>query len=193
MNIIREINIFNWKKPQLSEFYLATVFGFFIFQLLKPLIFTIASWSLAAVRTVFSLRINEADSVWYCLILVCFLLVILLKVYIIRPLGLKIDYNSSGAWETVISFVVIFGFYLYIINKIFLTVPMPKDSPLWLIRVLDAWENNFITNSSVTVYERNFWAIVPFIWILAPLVIFYYPIIKKGFSSPSSSSEPAKK
>jgi hypothetical protein len=98
---------------------------------------------------------------------------------LIKPLGLKIDKPAATGLEFWFTMIAVYGFFLYIINTSFKTVAMPSSYPQWLVRLASGYENTFpIIDKSVTAV--SFWSVMPFIWIMAPICCFYYPVLKFG-------------
>lgn len=177
MNLFKTINLFNWKKPELSEFYLATIFSFFVFQLTEGMVIQIARWFIAGLKTTLTYQPSD-DQLWFCLVFVTFVITMLLMIFLVRPMGLRVDKQAETPWELILTFILVFGFFIYVNNNIFRDVALPSSLPQWVIKLFDGWENTYGTASPGQVFDRNFWSVVPWLWILGPMLVFYFPIFK---------------
>jgi hypothetical protein len=175
------INIFSWKKPELSEFYLATLFAYFLSQIAGNFVAGATVWLVSGLQSIFQASVRD-DEVWYFLILVCFFATILIRKYLIQPLGLKIDKQATSTGELMLTFFAVFGFFIYIINFLFRQA-MPRYWGPFIARVLGGYESTFGAGQA-NLSDRNFWSIMPWFWILFPLIIFYLPVLR-GASAPS--------
>jgi hypothetical protein len=182
MEFLQQLNFFVWKKTDLSEFYLATIFALFLFRLFDVLIVQIARWVIAALSVVLNYSIPDGQ-VWYVLIFVTLLIVMFLRGFLIKPLGIKIDKSNNSSLEYWLTAIAVVGFFLYVVNNSFTTVPMPTSLPQWLIRLAYGFENTF-NAQTVNAASKSFWGIIPWLWILAPILCFYYPLLKFGLKPP---------
>ena len=181
MDFLRQINFFVWKKPDLSEFYLATIFSLFLFRLFDSMIILFARWVLASLSVIFTYDIPNGQT-WNVLISVTLFITLLFRSFLIKPLGLKIDKPAGSNLEFGVTIIATLGFYLYTINTVFTSIPMPTSYPQWFLRVTDGYKNTF-ENTINNVVTQSFWSIVPWVWILLPIACFYYPVIKFGVGS----------
>jgi hypothetical protein len=187
MDFFRQINFFVWKKPDLSEFYLATIFSLFLFRLFESMIILLARWVLASMSVILSYDI-PAGQAWNVLVVVTLFITLLFRSFLIKPLGLKIDKPAGSNLEFGATIVAVLGFYLYTINTVFLTVPMPTSYPQWFLRVTNGYNNTFQDTVS-NVVTQSFWSVIPWVWILLPIACFYYPVIKFGIGSKPAESK----
>jgi glycerol uptake facilitator-like aquaporin len=146
----------------------------------------ISRWLIDALQALFNFQ-TGINQVWYSLFIVCFILTIIIMQYVIVPLGLKIDKQSSSSWETLLTFLLVFGFFIFMLNQVFEAVNMPGDWPIWLLRTFGGYDKlnlDLVDNSN-----RNFWSFIPWIWLLGPILVFYWPVLKEGAFGGGSSSK----
>ena len=180
MDFLRQINIFVWKKPDLSEFYLATIFSLFLFRLFDSLIILLAKWVISLLSVIVNYNISPGQ-VWNVLLVVTVFITLLFRSFLIKPLGLKIDKPAGSNLEFWVTIIAVLGFYLFTINSVFTLVPMPTSYPEWFIRAANGYANTYGDTVS-NVVTQSFWSAVPWVWILLPIACFYYPVIKFGIA-----------
>jgi hypothetical protein len=180
MKYIQTLNFFNWKKDHYSEFYIATLISFFVFTLGKPFVVNLTNWLLSAFQAIFQYSPQPGEE-WWCLLLVCFVLVNLIKTFIIEPLGFKASVSSKNSWETFLTSIAVFGFFVFVVNTVFFEVILLPEFPLWIKRLIQPL---LVTNaSSVSVAEKSFWSLIPWLWTIAPIFAFYFSLISKAVNS----------
>lgn len=185
MNLGKLFNIFNWSKADFSEFYLATLMSYFLFQLFKLPIQQVTNWLRATMDVLFNLSLKDSGQQWTFLVIFCFLLVSIIRIFLIEPFGAKFNVKSRNSWDTFFTGFFVFGFFIYTVN---LGFKQPMDSR-WsdlIIKLTNGWENLYDTRG-LRGSESAFLTIVPWIWIAGPLASFYYsrftpastPLVKK--------------
>jgi hypothetical protein len=111
----------------------------------------------------------------WLIVVISFSLFILAVQYIfIIPIDLYIhkDVKLPG-WSTVLIFFVVFGFQIYIMNKLLPNVPMPAELfPKEFINLFDGLENTF--NYKQTLQDRQLWSFRDILWRLGPVALLYY-------------------
>lgn len=173
MNYLSNLNILKWRKKEYSEFYICTLISFFVFTLGQDVILSLVTWLTSTVQAIFQYSPQNGDK-WYMLIIVSFLVTLALHTFFIQPLGFGITVESKSSWEIFWTGFIIFGFFTFVMSSVFRTIDLPAF-PVWVQRMLRP--NTSILNNPA---EREFWSIVPWIWVLAPVAIFYYSLINKG-------------
>ena len=173
MKIANYFNLFGWKKSDYSEFYIATLFAFFLFQLLRGPIQMLATWIKSSLDVLINVNINNTGNQWLFLVGLCVLLTLMIRMLLIEPLGLNIKNESQSGWETFLTAFFVFGFFIYTINLNF-TQPMDSKWPDLFIKLTYGWPNLY-GNISMKGSEMTFLQIVPWLWIVGPMVCFYIP------------------
>ena len=168
-------------KIILSAFYIATIFSFLFFQLLEPIIINVTAWAIGLVQLAFNVRFAGDGPLWLALVLVCFILTNIIRKLITEPLGFYVNEEGATGGEIVFLTILVAGFFIYILNQIFITVPMPRDwFPEWFIRSFDGWRE--VGGARPTGTNRAVWAIVPWIWHIGPIGYLYYIFLKSNYT-----------
>jgi hypothetical protein len=159
-----------------SSYYITLLISYFILQIefFNNLIFDISSWmsrviAFSPVKDMFS------GSKSWLIVLLSFTLFILVVQYVfIIPLDLYIHKDTRlPSWSNVLLFFVIFGFQVYIMNKLLPNVPMPAELfPKEFINLFDGLENTF--NYKQTLQDRQLWSFRDILWRLGPVALLYY-------------------
>lgn len=178
MKAMSYFNLFGWKKSDYSEFYIATLFSFFLFQLIRPQIQMLATWLKSSLDVLIGVNINNIGNQWLFLAGLCLSLVFVIRLFLIEPLGLNIKSESQSGWETFITAIFVFGFFIYTINLNF-TQPMDPKWPDLFVKLTYGWRNSY-GDIAMRGSEMTFLQIVPWLWIVGPIVCFYYPHTQKS-------------
>jgi hypothetical protein len=165
-----------WKftKPLLSSYYIAAIFSFFLFQLTKPMVISVTSWVISFLGEFFGIKLIGNGPTWTALFFVCLFFTTIIRRIVVEPLELYVTKEANDLWEVWILGFLVLGFYIYTLNLVFDSTPMPSDWwPEWLIRILGGFENTYITPGLQTVSQRNAWVVIPWIWLLGPIFFLY--------------------
>jgi hypothetical protein len=125
--------------------------------------------AISPVRDVFS------GSKSWLIVVISFSIFILIVQYIfIIPIDLYIHKDAKlPGWSNVLLFCVVFGFQIYIMNKLLPNVPMPAELfPKEFINLFDGLENTF--NYKQTLQDKELWSFRDILWRLGPAALLYY-------------------
>jgi hypothetical protein len=111
---------------------------------------------------------------WLIVVLSFTLFVFAVQNIIILPLDLYIHKEIKlPTISVILLFCVIFGFQIYIMNKLLPNVPMPADLfPKEFISLFDGLENTF--NYKQTLQDRQLWSFRDILWRMGPVALLYY-------------------
>ena len=172
---------FKFGKSLLSAYYISILVSFFIFAVSKEIIGSISSWILSFFAVMFGFKAQGNGLLWTWLFIVCFLILILIRKFVVEKLDFFAKDEFEKSWQIWIFGMLILGFFIYIINLSFPSQPMPSDWwPEWLIRFFGGYKNTFPDKFVLSVEEKNFWQIVPYIWHLGPISFLYFTSFKKN-------------
>lgn len=165
---------FKLSRGLLSSYYIAAIFSFFLFQLpmVKEVIKGTATWLISALKVAAGIEISNT-SAWLTLFLVCFCITFAMRRFVVYPLGFYINDEGAPTWELIALALLVLGFYIYLLNQVFIDQPMPASWPRFLLRLLDGYKNTFSVATPATIEERNTWAVVPWFWLVGPLTFMY--------------------
>jgi len=176
---------FKLGRSILSGYYVAVLISFFLFQLLKePIVSTWTTWFVSALKEVFKIDATSRGPAWLSLVFICFLIVFIIRRFVVEILDLHSSKDNSPAWENVVLGFLILGFFFYTINKVF-DQPMPKE---WFtdpfIKFLGGQSTDM---NNLPITEKNTWTIVPWLWTVGPLVFMYIRTIASTFKNGDKS------
>lgn len=165
---------FKISRGLLSSYYIAAIFTYFFFQLpmITNLVLGVATWLISFVTVTASTSVADSN-VWYFLFFVCLCITTLIRRLIVHPLGFFINDEGAPAWELGVLTALILGFYIFLLNQVFIDTPMPSNIPTLLVRAVDGYYNSYQMNSQTTLEVRNTFAIVPWFWYIAPISFMY--------------------
>jgi hypothetical protein len=165
---------FKISRGLLSSYYIAAIFTYFLFQLptVTDIVLNIATW-LISFMTVTTIASVENSNVWYFLFFVCLCITTLIRRLIVYPLGFYINDEGAPAWELAVLAVLVLGFYVFLLNQVFVNTPMPSNIPPLIVRAVDGYYNSFQFNSQTSVEVRNTFVIVPWFWYIFPISFMY--------------------
>ena len=115
---------------------------------------------------------------WLIAVLSFTVFILLVQHIFIIPIDLYIHKDTSISTRSVVLlFVIVFGFQIYIMNKVLPTVPMPADIfSKEIINLFDGLENTF--NYKQTLQDRQLWSFREVLWRLGPVALLYYKTTK---------------
>lgn len=163
---------FKPSRKTFSSYYIAAIFSFFLFQLISDSVIKWSNWLASVFTTVLKINIQgNSNMLWLIFFLTTFIITLLIRKFIVQPLGFYIHTEGAPIWELIILFFIVLGFDIYLINQVF-SQPMPAD---WfgqpLIYFLDGGQNTYPANSNISI--RNAWSFVPWFWNIFPLLFMY--------------------
>lgn len=164
---------FTMNRRTLSSYYISILIAFFLLTLVKTFY---TDWVVTVAEN-FTVWFNYdwqfGGRIWYIFIFVSVLLVILIRHFIVEPLGFLVDTDEGTGWEAAILLLVLFGFYIYLLNQIF-SYAMPREwwMPEWLIRFLGGYRNTFTPAISKELYVES-WTLISWFWFIAPLAMIW--------------------
>ena len=130
------------------------------------------TWIVSVLSSLGGVTFEDPGYSWFVLFLVCFLVTVIVAIYIIRPLGFYMSEEGGPGWELFIFGFLVFGSFLFLINQVF-DQPMPTSIlPTWIIRLFGGYESTFV-NASSDVATANTWSFLPWMWYLGPILFLY--------------------
>lgn len=175
----------NFKPTRLfiTSFYIASLISFNIFRLIPETIETWTSW----VLSLFALFIPEDlltnGYIWFSLMSVCLIITLLVRQFVIEPLGFYVNGKAAGAKEIIILGLLVFGYFIYSLNTGFTQYSMPEVFNF--IRILLG--DTFVVSESDTT--SNVMSIIPWLWFIGPVAYMYYIFLKSEFSFAKQAKE----
>jgi hypothetical protein len=161
-------------SPRLvSSYYVAILFATVLFQLegLRWLVTVLHSWLANTLQTLTTFPI-QGWIYWLVLLIAAFIIVTILKIFIIDPLELHANDADSRGWQVYFFAFIVLGLFIYILNLNF-SQPMPSEIPGFIIKMLEGSRNTPGAEISSSA-EGNFYSIFPWIWQLGPIIFMYY-------------------
>jgi len=151
----------------LSAYYIAVVLSIFVFQV--PIVKDLLAQIQASVESFILNIMNQTVSTlfsWVSLFIVCFLVVFLIRRFVVEPLGFFMDVdNDLNTIQTIVLTVAILGCLIYNMNLYF-GQPMPSEFPKFMFDYLGTKQGNADS--------------LPYLlWNLGPMVFMYFTY-KKG-------------
>jgi hypothetical protein len=106
------------------------------------------------------LNVRASDwGTYISLVLICFFVVILVKMLIVDPIKFYIEDESGvNSWEILLFFIMVFGSFIYYINDFF-KIAMPADVP----KIVRVWlgDSSVVESVSDLQFASAFWSIGP--------------------------------
>lgn len=167
-------------RNMLSSYYISLLFATLIFRLqpFNTFILSVQDFVQASMTRILNTdNANTTTIVWFSLVVVCFLVVFLIKIFIVDPVGLSIqDETGMNIWEKIILSCIIIGAFLYYVNDYF-SVAMPSEfAPI--IR-------QFFGDKMISGIDAM--RIAAFVWNILPLMaIFVITKIKTAAPAPAA-------
>ena len=164
---------FTMNRGVLSSYYISILIAFFLLTLIQNFY---TNW-VTIVAEYFTLWFNydwQFDGrIWYIFIFVSLVLVMLIRQFIVEPLGFLVDTEEGTGWEAFILAFILIGFYIYLLNQIF-SYAMPRQwwMPEGLIRFLGGYRNTYTPAISKAAYVET-WQVISWFWFIAPLAMIY--------------------
>ncbi len=176
----------NFNLKFFSSYYIALLISSFLLQLdfLGSMVIGVTSWlNNVLIYTVFR-DIFSGDKSWFIVFLGFSLFVALVQYFIVMPLELHTnkDIKMSSIGKPILIFII-FGFQVYLTNKIFAN-PMPSNIfDKNIITFFGGLENS---NISQTYLEKQLWSPRYLFWHISPLIALYYnAVIYKSNTKPA--------
>jgi hypothetical protein len=176
----------NFNLKFFSSYYVTLLIAYFVLQIdfFNNLIFDISAWMarvlvFSPVKDIFS-----GGKSWLIALLSFTVFIFLVQHIFIIPIDLYIHKEGTVSTRSVILlFLIVFGFQIYIMNKVLPTVPMPADIfSKEIISLFDGLENTF--NYKQTLQDRQLWSFREVLWRLGPVALLYYKASKiKGVAA----------
>lgn len=166
-------NDFTFNRRSLSTYYIAILIGYFWLRLLQPYF---SQWTLVVAgyfTSWFNSDWQSSGKLWVVFLIISLFLIILIRHFIVEPLGFFVDSEEGKGWESFILSLLLLGFHIYLTNQIF-TYAMPIDwwMPIWLIKFLGGYRNTFLPGVDPSIY-RETWTWLPWFWYIAPIAVIY--------------------
>ncbi|NJK71163.1 MAG: hypothetical protein HC932_02805 [Thermales bacterium] len=117
--------------------------------------------------------------------LICFLIVWILRKFIVQPLGFYVNGTASSGFEIILLSFFVLGFFIYSINRLFPEYSMPAVIPGPILKLLGASQTEFFRSTE----ERNVWSVVPWLWYFGPIAVMYSMFINEKIHSSKDDSK----
>jgi hypothetical protein len=170
-------------RSLLSGYYISVMISFFLFQLIKePIVNIWTTWFMSFLKSVFKVDAASRGVAWLSLIFICFVIVFIVRRFVVEVLNLYSDDEKYKPWESGLLALLIFGFYIYVVNQVF-DQPMPREwFPDLVIKLLGGTATgiSLVTGSTE---DRNLLTIVPWLWTIGPLAFMYVRTITSKFQT----------
>ena len=170
-------------RSLLSGYYVSIMVSFFLFQLIKePIVNIWTTWFMSFLKSVFKIDATSRGIAWLSLLFICFVIVFIVRRFVVEVLNLYADDESYTNWEVGFLTLLVLGFFIYTVNQVF-SQPMPSEwFPEFAVKLFGGQSN---TNSvfTYTVEDRNVWTIVPWLWTVGPLAFMYFRTIASKFQT----------
>jgi hypothetical protein len=158
-------------RKTFSSYYIASIFAFFLFQLIPNAIIKWSNWIASSLTTIFKVDLQDNNKLWLVFFVTTFFITFLIRRFLVQPLGFFISDEGAPYWELFILFFIVLGFNIYLLNQVF-SQPMPTGwMPQGLIYFLDGGKNTYTSSSDVAV--KNTWSFVPWFWHIFPLAFMF--------------------
>ena len=155
---------FQLNRKTLSSYYVSAIISTFFFELVQNWVVRWSNWVTEVIGNITNAPMNSTGALWVSFILACFLITLLIRRFIIAPLGFFIDEEGAPGWETTVLTFLILGFYLYQINQIF-SQPMPNWIPTFLVRAVGGFKT--------TVLVAPPWQAMAWFWNIGPIFFMF--------------------
>lgn len=162
---------FKLTRGLLSAYYIAVLISYPLFNLIQDLINSWVTWLVSATKVATGISLQSSGQLWLALFFVCFVITAIIRKFVVQPLGFFINDEGAPTWELWVTLFLVLGAYVYFLNQIF-AQPMPKEWPIWLLKLVDGYKNTFFVTSSDSA-ENQTWVIVPWLWNIAPITFMY--------------------
>ncbi len=161
---------FQFNRSLLTNFYVSTMVSYFLFRLMKETIIQWTRWFVSFVKVVSGATVQSEAGLWFSLLFVCTLISIFIY-YIVFTLDIYSNDTDNQIWDDIVLFFLILGMYVYFVNQVFTSQPMPHIWPKFIINIFGGYENTF---GSIASDEKTAWSIVPWLWTLGPLIFMFF-------------------
>jgi hypothetical protein len=166
----------NFNLKFFSSYYVTLLISYFVLQIefFNNLIFDISSWMTRVIAFSPARDFFSGSKSWLIVVLSFTIFILIIQNVFIIPIDLYIHKDSKlPGWSNVLLFLVVFGFQIYIMNKLLPNVPMPAELfPKEFINLFDGLENTF--NYKQTLQDRQLWSFRDILWRLGPVALLYY-------------------
>jgi hypothetical protein len=150
----------------LSAYYVSVLLFMVLLKLsfIRDFVATAQIWLASVIKT--ASNANLESWYWVCLVLASFIVVFLIKKFIVEPLGLYVNDESSSGIPVFVLALIVLGCFLYYINTA-LTQPMPAYFPGFLVQLLGGDQNTYVDTNAA---QENVFSIASIIWNIGPIV-----------------------
>ncbi len=170
-------------RSLLSGYYVSILISFFLFQLIKESIVNLwTTWFISFLAAAFKINATTSGATWLSLVFICFIVVFVIRRFVVEVLNLYSDNESYKPWESGVLLILVAGYFIYVVNKVF-SQPMPSAwFPDFLVKLLGG-NGEGIEVVALSVEEKNAWTIVPWLWTIGPVAFMYFRTIASKFKS----------
>ncbi len=156
-----------------SSYYISILFATVLFQLdaIRWLVSSIHEWIASSLQAITTITIPYWVY-WFLMLFAAFLIITLLKIFIIDPLELHANDSDTRNWQVWLFAFLVLGLFIYILNLNF-SQPMPSEFPGFVVKIFQGSRNTPGVEIN-SVAESNFYSIFPWIWQLGPMMFMYY-------------------
>lgn len=150
-------------RKTLSSYYIASMFSFFLFGLLDNLVLDWHKWLSNFVANFTENGIQSQTAIWLIFFLACFSITLIIRHFIIQPLGFYVEEEGAPNWELTVLLFLVLGGYIYNINQVF-----GQSMPSWLPNFLVSMLGGAKLEETVAV-----WDFMPWVWNIGPVLFLF--------------------
>ena len=170
-------------RSLLSGYYVSVMIGFFLFELIRePIVSIWTTWFVSFLKSIFGIDATTTGMSWLALLFVCFVIVFMIRRFIVEVLNLYSNDEDYNEGEKVILLLLILGFFIYVVNSVF-RQPMPSGWFPDVVIMLFGGQSDTSSVLNSTVEGRNTWTIVPWLWTIGPVAFMYFRTIAAKFKT----------
>lgn len=165
---------FQINRKLLSSFYIASLFSFMIFSLMGNIITNWVRQLAVFLGGNFGSDLEVFPKFWLVFLFFCMFITLLLRRFIVKPLGFFNDEDGAPWWDLAIFAFLVMGYYIFMLNQTF-SFAMPTEwFNVWWIRLFGGYQNSFAPNSNIPEEIASGWRFVRWFWYLGPLSWLYF-------------------
>jgi hypothetical protein len=155
---------FQLSRKVLSSYYIAVIFSALLFRRIRPFVIDWSNWLTDITSGLIRASFETVGASWLMFFVSCFILTVVIRQFVVEPLGFFIKDEGAPNWELGIIVFLVLGAYIYNLNLIF-GQPMPSWLPDFLVNLVYGIKPGQLTKSS--------WDFVPWLWDVVPIVFMF--------------------
>jgi hypothetical protein len=174
----------SFNKANFSAFYFANLwFCFTGYFVLGNQLRDVGSYIQNLVIKDFKVNSSPATMYYWSLIAVYFTVILVTMFLVMKPLNIHIPDAKVETWESVLTFLLVFGFFFYSFHKIF-NLGMPEGTPPQLVKLIMGTDAYYIESMRNVENTSVIWSrLSDFVWNFVPLGFMWYRAKTGGITS----------